>query len=92
MIFLSFTFVYTGLELSFFSGVYSTCVGFTNKFPDAKKLVGLCGILVGLGEVVGGALFGILGSKMAKRGRDPIVLLGFFESHCGLLPHFYQHS
>jgi MFS transporter, NAG-T family, sugar:H+ symporter len=68
MILLAFTFFYTGIELSFFSGVYSSSVGFTNNFTEAKRLVGLCGILVGLGEVIGGATFGLLGSRTVKHG------------------------
>ena len=39
--------------------------------------VGMHGIFVGLGEFLGGLLFGILGSHIVKRGRDPVVALGF---------------
>lgn len=42
-----------------------------------KKLVGLSGIFIGVGEVFGGSLFGILGSKTSKWGRDPIVIGGY---------------
>ena len=37
------TFAYTGLVLSFWAGVYGTCIG-RSDFPDAKSLVGLHGI------------------------------------------------
>ncbi|XP_031346083.1 UNC93-like protein MFSD11 isoform X1 [Photinus pyralis] len=78
MILLSVTFFYTGIELSFFSGVYSSAIGFTNAFGEsAKQLVGLSGIFIGAGEVLGGALFGILGAKFTRWGRDPIVIGGF---------------
>jgi len=78
MILLSLTFFYTGTELSFFSGVYSPSIGFTRQLgSDVKQLVGLSGIFIGLGEVFGGALFGILGTKTIRWGRDPIVLFGF---------------
>ncbi|KAK5642293.1 hypothetical protein RI129_008460 [Pyrocoelia pectoralis] len=78
MILLSVTFFYTGIELSFFSGVYSSAIGFTNAFGEsAKQLVGLSGILIGAGEVLAGALFGILGAKFTRWGRDPIVMGGF---------------
>ncbi|KAA0203254.1 hypothetical protein HAZT_HAZT006872, partial [Hyalella azteca] len=77
MLRLSVTFFYTGLELSFFSGVYSACLSFTQRFPDPKMLVGLSGISIGVGEILAGATFGIFGSKTIKFGRDPIVLLGF---------------
>lgn len=40
-------------------------------------MVGLSGILIGIGEVCGGVLFGLLGSKTIKYGRDPVVIAGF---------------
>lgn len=78
MLLLSVTFIYTGVELSFFSGVYSSSIGFTLALGEhSKQLVGLSGVFIGVGEVLGGALFGILGSKTTRWGRDPIVLMGF---------------
>lgn len=53
MLLLSITFCYTGLELGFFSGVYSSCLGFTKQFDNRKELIGLSGIFIGLGEVLG---------------------------------------
>lgn len=69
----------TGLELSFFSGVYSPSIGFTTHIGEsAKQLVGLSGIFIGVGEVFGGVAFGLLGARTSnKLGRDPIVILGF---------------
>ncbi|XP_050671054.1 UNC93-like protein MFSD11 isoform X2 [Leptidea sinapis] len=79
MIMLSAAFIYTGVELSFFSGVYSPSIGFTLAMGDnVKQLVGLSGVFIGLGEVLGGALFGILGNKTTRWGRDPIVIMGYF--------------
>lgn len=44
----------TGLELSFYSGVYGTCLGSTSHFEhQANGLIGLSGIVVGVGEIVG---------------------------------------
>lgn len=43
-----------GLELSFYSGVYGTCIGATAQFGAAAKgLIGISGIVVGVGEIVG---------------------------------------
>lgn len=43
-----------GFELSFYSGVYSSCIGFTKELGDsAKTLVGMSGIFIGVGEVLG---------------------------------------
>ncbi|XP_066138123.1 UNC93-like protein MFSD11 [Euwallacea fornicatus] len=77
MILLCLTFVYTGLELGFWSGVYGYCISTTKVLPNSKRLMGISGIFIGLGEVIAGAAFGILGSKTNKWGRDPIVILGF---------------
>lgn len=78
MLLLALTFVYTGLELTFYSGVYSSSIGFTKVLgEDRKRLVGLSGIFVGIGEVVGGAIFGILASKISgKCGGWPVVITG----------------
>jgi len=77
MLLLCVTFFYTGLELGFWSGVYGSCIGFTENLRNRKELVVLSGIFIGLGEVLGGAAFGILGSRTNKWGRDPIVIAGF---------------
>ncbi|ROT84817.1 putative UNC93-like protein MFSD11 [Penaeus vannamei] len=77
MILLSATFFYTGLSLSFFSGVYSTCVGSTLRFSDPTRLVGISGMCIGIGEISGGAIFVIFADKTVKKGRDPVVLIGF---------------
>lgn len=77
MLMLSLAFFYSGIELGFYSGVYSTAVGATLNLSDSKKLVGLSGVFIGIGEVLGGLCFGILGKKTTKWGRDPIVIAGF---------------
>lgn len=78
MMLLSIAFIYTGLALSFFSGVYGASIGFTNAIGEsAKQLVGLNGVFLGVGEVLGGVSFGLLGKRTAKWGRDPIVVAGF---------------
>ena len=58
MLMLAVTFCYTGLMLTFWSGVYGTSIGRTKKFgEDAKSLVGLHGIVIGAGEIIGGKKF-----------------------------------
>lgn len=78
MLLLSLTFIYTGLELTFYSGVYSSCIGFVKAMGvERKRFVGLSGIFIGVGEVVGGAVFGILASKIShKCGGWPVVITG----------------
>ncbi|KAL7377644.1 hypothetical protein ABVT39_002595 [Epinephelus coioides] len=67
---------YSGLELSFYSGVYGTCIGATAHFGEAAKgLIGISGIVVGIGEIVGGGLFGLL-FKNNRFRRTSVVFLG----------------
>ncbi|NXJ00409.1 MFS11 protein, partial [Psophia crepitans] len=76
MVLLSVTTAYTGLELTFFSGVYGTCIGAVNRFgSEEKSLIGLSGIFIGVGEILGGGIFGLL-SKNNRFGRNPVVMLG----------------
>ncbi|NXA07551.1 MFS11 protein, partial [Sapayoa aenigma] len=78
MMLLSVTTAYTGLELTFFSGVYGTCIGAVNRFgSEEKSLIGLSGIFIGVGEILGGGIFGLL-SKNSRFGRNPVVMLGIF--------------
>ncbi|XP_061701495.1 UNC93-like protein MFSD11 isoform X1 [Syngnathoides biaculeatus] len=83
MALLSLSIAYTGVELTFYSGVYGTCVGATGGLgPDAKSLIGLSGICVGLGEIAGGAAFGVLNKRGGGRvGRNPVVLLGLLAHY-----------
>lgn len=79
MLLLTLTFIYTGLVLTFYSGVYSSSVGFTKAMGKSRKsLIGLSGILIGIGEVIGGAVFGILASRISNAcGGWPVVVTGF---------------
>uniref|UniRef100_A0A8B9KN56 Major facilitator superfamily domain containing 11 n=2 Tax=Astyanax mexicanus TaxID=7994 RepID=A0A8B9KN56_ASTMX len=64
------------LELSFYSGVYGTCIGATSQFGDgAKALIGISGIVVGFGEIIGGGLFGLI-LKNNRFRRTSVVFLG----------------
>lgn len=79
-----------GIILSFYSGVYGAAIGYTSDFGvDSKKFIGISGILIGVGEIIGGALFGIFGKYTVNRqvsagsplsrcrGRTPVVALGY---------------
>uniref|UniRef100_A0A672YNA6 Major facilitator superfamily domain containing 11 n=1 Tax=Sphaeramia orbicularis TaxID=375764 RepID=A0A672YNA6_9TELE len=64
------------LELTFYSGVYGTCIGAMTQFgQDAKSLIGISGICIGVGEILGGGVFGML-NKCNRFGRNPVVLFG----------------
>lgn len=76
MLLLSICIAYTGLELTFYSGVYGTCIGAMMQFgQDAKSLIGISGICIGVGEILGGGVFGML-NKCNRFGRNPVVLFG----------------
>ncbi|KAG7266461.1 hypothetical protein CRUP_029420 [Coryphaenoides rupestris] len=76
MMLLGMPIAYTGLALTFYSGVYGTCIGAMVRFGnDAKGLIGISGILIGVGEILGGGVFGILNGGN-QLGRNPVVLLG----------------
>lgn len=79
MILLSFAFLFTGQLLSFFSGVYGTAIGATSQFGmDAKKYIGLSGVSIGVGEIIGGSVFGLMGTSFSKSlRRDTIFVLGY---------------
>ncbi|XP_037896547.1 UNC93-like protein MFSD11 [Glossina fuscipes] len=75
---INFVFNILGLELSFFSGIYRPSVGFTEKIHETpKEYVGIIGICIGIGGMTAGTVFGILGSKTARFGRNPIVITAY---------------
>lgn len=82
MLMLALMFVYTGLSLTFFSSVYSSSIAFTEAMGEGRKrLIGMSGICIGVGEVVGGIVFGTLASKFGGCAGWPVVVMGFFV-HC----------
>ncbi|XP_050508942.1 UNC93-like protein MFSD11 [Diabrotica virgifera virgifera] len=78
MLLLIVTFLYNGLELGFFSGIYASCIGFTRELPNRKLLVGLSGIFVGIGEIFAGSLISIFPKKVAELGRSVLIGVGCF--------------
>ena len=69
--------IYAGIGLTFWSGVYGTCLGRTQKFSNAKSLVPMHGITMGIGEIIGGLAFGIFGRYLDPFiGRTPRYVLG----------------
>lgn len=63
---------YTGLQLSFHSGVYGTAIGNTKAFgADSQKLIGISGMLIGAGEILGGLASGFFASNSTKQVLSP---------------------
>lgn len=88
MMLLAVTFIYTGYELNFWSGVYGPIIGHTRVF--AYYNIGLAGFFIGIGEILGGALFGIFGKYTNRFGRDPVVLLGMLLHFVAFLLCYYN--
>ncbi|CAI5454521.1 unnamed protein product [Caenorhabditis angaria] len=77
MFILAFVFAYTGIEQSFWTGIYPTCISFTKKLgTNTNALLALNSICTGFGQTAAGFCFGLMGDRMRKIGRDSIVLLG----------------
>ncbi len=76
MALLSVFFLYDGLAVTFWSGVYGPTLSFTNNFDmDGHSLAGLHGIMVYAGCMLGGGSLAILGQVGYKLRRYPVVLL-----------------
>jgi MFS family permease len=86
MLLLCICFIYTGYELNFWSGVYGTIIGNTFSYYT----IGLAGLFIGLGEIIGGGIFGVLGNYTNRWGRDPVVLLGMLTHFVSFLLIFYN--
>jgi len=66
---------YNGLEITFWSGVFPTCIGQTKQLANRFGVVGLSGIIVGVGELSGAALSTLTGNT-TRPPRGPLVCLG----------------
>ncbi|UMM39205.1 hypothetical protein L5515_016366 [Caenorhabditis briggsae] len=77
MILLAFVFAYTGIEQSFWTGIYPTCISFTKQLgSNTNALLALNAICTGFGQIAAGVLSGLLGDKVRKIGRDTLILIG----------------
>jgi len=64
--------------------VLTSSIGFTKRLEtedfSTQSLAAISGIIVAAAEVIGGILFGFMGHLTVKRGRHPIIILGFVLS------------
>jgi len=78
------TLFYTGLNQAVWGGVLTSSIGFTKRLEtedfSTQSLAAISGIIVAAAEVIGGILFGFMGHLTVKRGRHPIIILGFVLS------------
>ncbi|CAI2329644.1 unnamed protein product [Caenorhabditis sp. 36 PRJEB53466] len=76
VLFLLFTFVYTGMEASFFSGIFPTMVSFTQKLGNNRDMNAWALISVGVGNVTASSLLSSLGKRVREIGRKKMVVMG----------------
>ena len=61
---------YNGLEITFWSGVFPTCIGQTKQLANRFGVVGLSGIIVGVGEISGAAISTLINNRRGHLGTD----------------------
>lgn len=74
LLFLLSTFLYTGMELAFYSAVFPTMVSFTKQLGNTRDLNAIASIFVGVGGVAGCFALSALGSRVREIGRKKMVL------------------
>ena len=86
MMLLCLSFIYSGLEVSFWAGAFPSAVSFTLGLGAMRKMVmGLCSIMVPLGSMVGGLLLILFRERVNRIGRSPILCLGLIFHSTGFL-------
>ncbi|CAL8145606.1 unnamed protein product [Orchesella dallaii] len=84
--------LWNGFEIAFFAGIYPTAVGFTEGFGgDTRKLVGVAGILIGIGTLLGGLIFGVFAEKTANSKRSLVVVIAFISHLVSIILIFINH-
>jgi len=93
LLLLSFVFLYSGLETSFWAGAFPSSVSFTLQLASRKMVMGLCSVMVPVGSIFGGGALILFKSFVNRVGRGPVVCIGLlFHSFAFLgcllfLPH-----
>lgn len=78
MMLLSISFLYTGLSIAFYSGVYTSMVGFTVKMGEIRKrLVNLTGVAIGIGASIGATFSGSIAPRFKFFSNSVILVVGF---------------
>lgn len=71
--------------------IYPTVIAFTKSFAsDSVKLIGLCGVFTGLGEIMAGQFFFWYG-KSALKNRFKICFIGFLICQITFVLIFLNH-
>ena len=95
LLLLSFVFLYSGLETSFWAGAFPSSVSFTLQLGSRKmvrrqsdllsecpiQVMGLCSVMVPVGSILGGGALILFKSFVNRVGRGPVVCIGFSPPH-----------
>ena len=89
LLLLSFVFLYSGLETSFWAGAFPSSVSFTLQLASRKmvrqdglfsvcqnQVMGLCSVMVPVGSIFGGGALILFKSFVNRVGRSPVVCTG----------------
>jgi len=83
--------LFDGFFVGFLSGVYPTTVGNSKNLENASAAVGLCGLMTGVGGIIGGGIF-VFGSKVMNRfSRVTIIVANSFLMIPALLLTLFNH-
>ena len=75
MLFFAPMIIFDGFFVGFYTAVYPTTVGNSKNLENASAVVGLCGVMTGVGAILGGGLFAF-GSKIMNRFSRVSIALG----------------
>ncbi|EFP09053.1 hypothetical protein CRE_22510 [Caenorhabditis remanei] len=76
MLLLSFIFLYTGFSRSFWIAIYPTCIKFTTQLGEnTSKLLAISCIATGIGQILAGGIFSIIGKRARIIGKDWICVI-----------------
>lgn len=71
-------FLYTGLQQSFYMGIYPAVLANSSIFgDDTVKLIGIFGVYIATGEIIGSIILNWLGKRIFKENRSMIYFIGF---------------
>jgi len=73
---LSFVFLYSGLETSFWAGAFPSSVSFTIQLPSRKMVMGLCSVMVPVGSMLSSGVLIVFKAFVNRVGRGPVVCVG----------------
>jgi hypothetical protein len=83
--------LFDGFFLGFYTGVYPTAVGNSKNLENASAAVGLCGLLTGVGGIVGGGIFVFCSKIMNRFSRVTIIFANSVLMIAAMLLVLFNH-